>query len=154
MKRMILAALAVLVAAPMAEAQEYSAEAVAAAVLTGYRTQDATLIAPHSNATNAEFFANMMNGGEHPNQLWGGTRGAAGVGWDGMILPARINGRGDAVVPFAIEGAAGPAALGSGVAGRYMAIVLTLDGAQDTSWGFEDINYIDRTAYGAMAEGR
>ena len=150
MKHMTLAALAVLAATPMVQAQEHSAEAVAAAVLEGYRTQDATLIAPHSNATNAEFFANMMNGSEHPNQLWGGTRGAAGLGWDGMILPARLSGRGQAIVPFAIEGADAPANLGSGVPGRYMAIVLTLDGSDDTTWGFEDINFIDPDAYATM----
>lgn len=154
MKRISLAVLTTLAAAPMAQAQEFSADRVAASILTGYQTQDAVLIATHSNATNADFFAAVVAGTESPSELFEGTRGEAGINWDGLILPQRYNDRGRAIVPFAIEGPAGPAALGSGVEGRYMAIVLTLDGAEDTTWGFEDINYIDRAAYAAMAETR
>lgn len=151
MKRISLAALALITASPMAVAQQYSAEAVAAAILTGYVAQDITVIAPHSNETNERFFAALLSGDESPSELFEGTRGEAGTTWDGMILPARYNDRGHAIIPFAIEGNAGPAALGSGVAGRYMSIVLTLDAPDDTTWGFEDVNYIDRGAYDTMS---
>ena len=154
MKRISLIAAALMAAAPMAQAQEYGADRVASAILNGYLQQDVTLIAPHSNETNADFFAALLSGSESPSELFEGTRGAAGTSWDGMILPVRYNDRGRAIVPFAIEGQAGPAALGSGVDGRYMAIVLTLDAPDDTTWGFEDINYIGRADYAGMDETR
>lgn len=154
MKRMSLTALAFLASAPFASAQEIGADRVASAILNGYLQQDIAMIAPFSNETNVDFFAAILAGTESASELFEGTRGEAGIGWDGMILPVRYNSRGNAIVPFAIEGEAGPTALGSGVDGRYMAIVLTLDAPDDTSWGFEDINYISRSDYATMAEAR
>ncbi|UWQ94067.1 hypothetical protein K3728_09935 [Rhodobacteraceae bacterium M385] len=154
MKRFTFAALAVLATTTIATAQDIGADRVASAILHGFVQQDVQAIAPFSNETNADFFNAIANGVESEAELFEGTRGAAGLGWDGMILPVRYNARGQAIVPFAIEGANGPAALGSGVDGRYMAIVLTLDSPEDTSWGFEDINYIGRSDYAAMAQTR
>lgn len=147
MKRLFLAAVVAVVATTAAQAQDHSPEAVAAAILTGFQTRDAAMIAPHSNETNEAFFADILSGTADANQLWEGDRGAAGIGWDGMILPVRYRNRGRAIVPFAIEGANGPVPLGSGEAGRYISIVLSLDGDEDLTWGFEDINYIDRDTY-------
>lgn len=154
MKRVSLATLAVLVATPMAVAQEYSAGSVAAAVLTGFVQRDVAMIAGHSNETNAGFFADLASGAEDVSELWDADRGNAGMQWDGMILPVRYNDRGHAIVPFAIEGATGPASLTTGVDGRYMSVVLTLDSPEDTTWGFEDINYIRPADYATMATSR
>lgn len=154
MNRIAVTALALLVTAPMAQAQEIGADRVASAILNGYLQQDIAMIAPFSNETNADFFAAILAGSESASELFEGTRGEAGIGWDGLILPVRYNTRGMAIVPFAIEGEAGPAGLSSGVEGRYMAIVLTLDSPEDTTWGFEDINYIRRGDYATMAETR
>lgn len=147
MKRITMAALVALTTTPMAQAQEHSPEAVAASILTGFQQRDVTMIAGHSNETNAVFFTALAAGTEDLNDLWGADRGGAGALWDGMILPVRYRNRSTALVPFAIEGPDGPAALGSGVAGRYMSVVLTLDSADDSTWGFEDINYTDRDAF-------
>ena len=154
MKTSVLSAIALLTLAPAAHAQQQGPGSIAAAVLNGYVRQDITLIAPFSNDTNARFFADLLAGRENPSALFDGTRGAAGTGWDGKTLPARYDEQGHAIVPFAIEGPGGPVSLGSGVQGRYMAIVLTLDSPQDTSWGFEDINYIARADYAAMRPAR
>lgn len=154
MKRLTVAALALLITTPMASAQEYSPESVAAAVLTGFVQRDVAMIAGHSNGTNVGFFADIASGAEDVSELWDADRGNAGLQWDGMILPVRYNTRGNAIVPFAIEGPAGPAALGSGVAGRYLSVVLTLDSPDDTSWGFEDINYIAPSDYAGMPTTR
>lgn len=154
MKLFSMTALAVVASTTIVAAQDIGADRVAAAILHGYVQQDVHAIAPFSNETNSDFFYALENGIESEAELFEGTRGAAGRGWDGMILPVRYNARGQAIVPFAIEGANGPAALGSGVEGRYMAIVLTLDSPEDTSWGFEDINYIGRSDYAAMAQTR
>ena len=154
MKNGLLAALALLATPPAANAQTMGPTGVAAAILQAYTARDVAAIAAHTNETNADFFAALVTGQEDPAELFGGTRGAAGTGWNGKMLPARFNGRGHAIVPFAIEAETGPTGLGSGAAGRYMAIVLTLDGPQDTSWGFEDINYIRRGDYAGMATTR
>lgn len=153
MRVMTYAALVLLALPTNAQAQDHSAESVAAAILTGYVQRDAALIAPHSNLTNTSFFSRIVAGTEDTSRLFEGTRGEAGTNWDGMILPARYADN-FAYVAFAIEGPNGPAALGSGAPGRYMAIVLELDGPEDTTWGFEDINYIDRATYVARAESR
>lgn len=157
MKRAFLANLAVLGAllasAPMAQAQTHSAESVAAAVLTGFVQQNATMIAPHSNANNADFFAGIVAGTEEASELFGGSRGAAGAGWDGMILPARYDEM-RAYIPFAIEADAGPADLGSGAAGRFIVVTLELDSPDDAHWGLEDINFIDRDRFNGFAQTR
>ncbi len=137
----------------MASAQDYSAEAVASAILTGFLDQDAATIAPHSNAANTGFFAAILAGEEDASELFGGWRGAAGASWDGMILPARFEAT-RAYVPFAIETPSGNAALTSGVPGRYIVVTLELDGPQDSTWGLEDINTIARQDYLARAETR
>lgn len=154
MKIKALTAFALFATVTAATAQDQTPGSVASAILNGYVHQDVTMIAPYSNETNANFFARLLAGDESPSELFDGTRGEAGTGWDGKSLPVRYNDRGQAIVPFAIEGANGPAGLFSGADGRYMAIVLTLDGPQDTSWGFEDINYIARSDYAAMAASR
>lgn len=153
MKRISMATLAFLAAAPMAQAQANSAESVAAAVLTGFVQQDATLIAPHSNGNNADFFAGIVAGTEEASELFGGTRGAAGAAWDGMILPARYDEL-RAYIPFAIEGDAGPANLGSGAAGRFVVITLELDSPDDAHWGLEDINFLTRERFNGFAQTR
>ena len=150
MKYLIPAALTALSLASPALAQDHSAEAVTSAVLNGFLARDVAAIAPHSNETNADFFAAILAGTEDPNELWGGTRGEAATTWDGMILPARYQ-PDRAIVPFAIEGPNGPVPLGSGQPGRYMVLTLVLDGPNDTTWGVEDINYIDRADYAARA---
>lgn len=153
MNRVSLAVLALLAATPMARAQDHSAEAVASAILHGFLQQDVGLIAPHSNAQNADFFAEVVAGTEDRAEVFGGAHGIAAAGWDGMILPARFEDA-RAFVPYAIEGQSGAAALGSGVAGRYMVITLELDGPQDTTWGVEDLNYMTRSDFSALAQAR
>ncbi len=149
---------ALLTTGAAAPAQTQSAEAVASAVLHGMRAQDASLIAPHSNATNADFFAEAAVNPETAEELWDGTRGEAGATWDGMILPARYRTSPDglpvAIIPFAIETETGVAALNSGQPGRYISIVLTLDTPDDDTWGAEDINFIDPGDYAGYAETR
>ncbi|WP_224814969.1 hypothetical protein [Hasllibacter sp. MH4015] len=154
----ILAALGAVMLVGRADAQTHSAEAVASAVLEGMRSQDAGLIASHSNAANAAFFAEAAVDPDTASELFDGTRGEAGVTWDGMILPARYRtgseGLPEAIIPFAIETETGVAALGSGQPGRYISLVLTLDTPEDTTWGAEDINFIDRADYLAASEAR
>ncbi|MEX3015222.1 hypothetical protein [Gymnodinialimonas hymeniacidonis] len=158
MTRLFFAVLAALSIAGTANAQTQSAEAVASAILHGMRAQDASLIAPHSNATNAEFFAEAAVNPDTASELWDGTRGEAGAAWDGMILPARYRiGREDrpeAIIPFMIETETGVATLGSGQPGRYISLILTLDTPDDTTWGAEDINFIDPADYMAASESR
>lgn len=155
-KNILLAALAVF-AAQTATAQEQSAEAVASAVLHAHRAQDVTLMLPHMNETNQEF---VQAYAEDPNQfgdVFRGTRGQAGVAWDGFILPARYtiepDGTNQAVIPFAIETTSGSAPLGTPGGEGYIAVVLTLDGPGDSTWGFEDINFIDASQYEGLLEG-
>ena len=138
-------------------AQDQPADAVASAILHGYVAQDVAQIAPHSNETNQRFFEGLLANPADAGELFEGTRGEAGLGWDGLILPPRYRTDGDrpeAIIPFAIEASSGPASLTSGAGGRYMAIVLTLDSPEDTTWGFEDINYIPRGRYDSYAANR
>jgi hypothetical protein len=154
MNRAFLSVVALLAATTAGQAQDIGPERVAAAVLTGFQLQDVDMIAPFSNQTNAAFFEGLQSGTEDPAELFDNYRGAAGIAWDGMILPVRYNARAQAVVPFAIDGASSAMPLGSGVPGDYIAVVLSLDGPEDTSWGLVDFNYIDRADYAAMAETR
>ncbi|QXT38426.1 hypothetical protein [Gymnodinialimonas ceratoperidinii] len=154
MNKVFLTAVAVLAATTAGHAQTIGPERVAAAILTGFQFQDVDMIAPFANETNAAFFHGLQSGTEDPAELFDGDRGAAGIAWDGMILPVRYNDRAQAVVPFAIEGEATAMPLGSGVEGRYISVVLSLDSPEDTSWGLVDFNYIDRAEYAAMAETR
>jgi hypothetical protein len=113
-------------------------------VLDGYRGQDVAVIAVHTNQTNREFFAGLIAGSEDREDLFGGWRGLAATAWDGETLPARFtigyDGDREAIIPFAVETPTGTASLASGSAEVYLVIVLTLDDAADTSWGFEDVN--------------
>ncbi|MBF9042016.1 hypothetical protein HKCCE4037_01650 [Rhodobacterales bacterium HKCCE4037] len=155
MKKTSLAALCALaLTAATAQAQDYSAEEVASAILTGFVARDAAQIAAHTNETNAAYFAAILDGSENPEPFWADTRAEAAAGWDGMILPARYDGDDRAYVPFAIEGETSAASLTSGEAGRYMVIALTLDSAEDTSWGFEDINFFDLPRYEGLSAAR
>jgi hypothetical protein len=163
----LFATLAMTVSAPAQSVDTSDADAVAHAILTGYKAQDAAMIAPHSNDTNQRFFNELLSGAEDPSELFEGTRGAAGTGWNGNVLPARFedgrHGFGQAIIPFAYEKADGIMSLSDIPTdeetlffdpGRYVAIVLTLDSATDTSWGFEDINYIATYTYDEMAGTR
>ncbi|GAB5445961.1 hypothetical protein [Gymnodinialimonas sp.] len=155
MKRMTLAALAVLAATPMAQAQDHSAEAVASAILHAHRAQDVTLMLPHMNETNQRFVQSYAEDPSQFGDVFEGNRAQAGVAWDGMILPARYtvepDGTFQAVIPFAYETDAGFAPLSAG-GGRYIAVVLTLDGPDDTTWGFEDVNYVSSGQYGGLLD--
>lgn len=155
MKRISLAVLAVLATSPLAQAQEHSAEAVASAILHAHRAQDVTLLLPHMNETNQRFVRGYTEDPSQYGDVFRGTRAQAGVMWDGMILPARYtiepDGTFQAVIPFAYETDAGSAALSVG-GGRYIAIVLTLDGPDDTTWGFEDVNYVSSGQYAELLE--
>jgi hypothetical protein len=148
MNRIAIAALMCVATAQSVAAQEHSAEAVASAVLHGFLARDANVIGAHTNETNERLFAQIADGVRGATELWTGTRGEAGTTWDGLILPARFRGTTTAIVPFAIEAEGGSvASLQSGAAGRYISVVLTLDGPDDTSWGFEDINFIPPHRY-------
>lgn len=156
MKRIMLAMLATLGTTGISHAQQYSAEAVASAVLHAHRAQDITLLIPHMNETNQSF---VQAYAEDPNQfgeMFRGTRAEAGVNWDGLILPARYtvepDGTFQAVIPFAVETTSGYGALGAAGGGRYIAVVLTLDGPDDSTWGFEDVNFVPRSSYDRLLD--
>jgi hypothetical protein len=131
-----------------------NADAVAAAVLDGYRRQDIAAIAVHTNQTNRDLFAGLIAGSEDREDLFGGWRGMAATNWDGETLPARFtigyDGDREAIIPFAVETLTGTASLASGSAEVYLVIVLTLDDAADTSWGFEDVNRYRADDYQAL----
>lgn len=147
----LVTALALFATSSAAHAQDHSAEAVASAILNGFLARDVAAIAPHSNDNNAEFFAELTSGAASVDDLFGGWRGAAGTSWNGMILPARYLDGDTAVIPFAIETETGSAPLGTGTPERVIAVVLTLDSPQDTSWGLEDFNAIGFESYMEMA---
>lgn len=153
MRVISLAAMALIGITQVATAQDYSAEEVAAAILTGFVERDVARIAQHSNAVNVDFFNGLASGEIPASELFDDPKGQAAIAWDGMILPARYAPN-SAYVAFAIEGPNGPAALGSGQPGRYMALVLELDGPEDTTWGLEDVNYFERAEYIAHADTR
>ncbi|MEM7695619.1 MAG: hypothetical protein AAF318_14285 [Pseudomonadota bacterium] len=150
MRKTLIALAALFVAAP-ALAQEQPASTVARAILSGYVERDVAAIAAHSNDYNQRFFSRALQSAEFAAQLWDGTRGEAGTGWDGNTLPARYrpgrDGLPEAIVPFAVETKSGVAALGDGKRGRYIVVVLTLDSADDTTWGFEDFNFLPPSKY-------
>jgi hypothetical protein len=135
-----------------------NADAVAAAVLEGYRRQDIAAIAVHTNQTNRELFAGLIAGSEDREDLFGGWRGMAATTWDGEMLPARFaigyDGEREAIIPFAVETPTGTASLASAAGEVYLVIVLTLDDAADTSWGFEDVNRYRAEDYKALADRR
>lgn len=152
-----LAAMALVSVTQMAHAQEHSAESVAAAVLGGFVQQDLQTILAFATESEAESAAEVLADAESAAELAEGLfedlRGQAAIGWDGMILPARYDDL-RAVVPYAIEGEAGPAALGSGVTGRYIVMSLELDGPDDTTWGLSDYIYVTRESYMRMSQTR
>ncbi|WP_166486117.1 hypothetical protein [Jannaschia sp. CCS1] len=151
MKRIALAALAFFAAAPIAHAQEHSPESVAAAILTGFVERDVARIAAHSSAFNAEFFAAVAAGEMSGASVFNGVEGRAATAWDGLILPVRYR-DGDAIIPFAIEVDDVGQSLSSGADGRYIALILTLDGPEDQSWGIDDLNFVQRSAYATYSE--
>lgn len=142
-----------------AHAQDHSAEAVASAVLHAHLAQDITLMIPHMNETNQDFVVAYAEDPGRFGDLFAGSRAQAAVAWDGMILPARYtiepDGTHQAVIPFAVVTANDVAPLGGPVVANaeYVAVVLTLDGPGDTTWGFEDLNYIDVSQYQSLLDG-
>jgi uncharacterized protein YdbL (DUF1318 family) len=74
------------------------------------------------------------------------------------MLPARFaigyDGEREAIIPFAVETPTGTASLASAAGEVYLVIVLTLDDAADTSWGFEDVNRYRAEDYKALADRR
>ncbi len=148
-----LATMALVGVAQMTHAQDYSPEEVTAAVLTGFIQQDLGRIAQHSNIENQQVFNELVTGELSVSEFFEDAEAQAAMAWDGMILPARYAEM-QAIVPFSIEANAGPAALGSGLGGRYIVITLELDGPDDATWGLEDINYLRRDQYNTMADTR
>ncbi|OAN75473.1 hypothetical protein A8B78_15755 [Jannaschia sp. EhC01] len=151
--------MAALLIAPAAHAQqspEHSAEAVASAVLHAYRAQDITQLMAHMNETNQSFVEAYAENPDQFEEMFTGTRSQAGVMWDGFIFPARYSvepdGTWQAVIPFAVETTSGFAPLADVSAGRLIAVVLTLDSPEDTTWGFEDVNYIPRSTYTGLLD--
>jgi len=141
-----------------ARAQVHSAEAVASAILHAHRAQDVTLMLPHMNETNQRFVRGYAEDPSQYGDLFRATRAEAGGQWDGLILPARYtiepDGTQQAVIPFAYETRNGSVPLSGSGGGRYIAVVLTLDGPEDETWGFEDVNYIPPSQYQALLETR
>ncbi len=162
MKRMTLATLALLATTPIASAQEHSAEAVAAAILTGFTQTDITMFLPHLNAYNAANLNAEVAVTLSFDEIFNDERAAAAIAWDGMILPAHYDNSGVyfgsenpvALVPFAIETDTGGAPLGSGAQGRLIVVTLTLDSPEDTTWGWKDFIYMDLDQYMAFLEER
>jgi hypothetical protein len=130
-------------------------DAVAVAILDGYRAQDGAVIAAYFNETNQRQFAAGRGPSEGFEELFDGARAQAAISWDGEHLPARFGpgtrGGRQAIIPFALETGAAPASIAGASGGSYLVIVLTLDDAADTSWGFEDINRYPASRYEALS---
>jgi len=146
--------LAVVATGASAQTQEHSPEAVAAAILTGFTSADFTVIWPHLNAYNIETMSPEIFEEHTFAEVFDAPRAHAAMAWDGMILPARFDYLTSAFVPFAIETETGFAPLGSGEPGRLIVVTMTLDSPDDTTWGWEDFNYMDRDRYLGFPEQR
>lgn len=135
-------------------------DTTATAIIEGFRAQDGTTLSVLLNETNARMgpmLAELPAGDPEWGDLWSSWRQAGLDVWSGKNLPARDR-DGDgmtAIVPFAFDGPDGAVPLtGTCASGcRYLVIVLTRDSAEDTTWGFEDINgteIADYTYAGAL----
>ncbi len=155
MKRILFGALGALaLSTATGSAQTHSAEAVASAILTAFQQRDVATIGAHSSAYNADFFASVISGEQDSASVFNGTEGRAAMAWDGLILPARYRPDGNAVIPFAREVGEGAVSLEVQLDARLIAVVLTLDGPDDTSWGIDDLNFIEVNDYMALSESR
>lgn len=130
------------------------ADITAIAVIEAFRAQDGPTGAGLLNDTNARM-APMLSalpvGDPEWDALWSSWRQAGLDVWGGKNLPARDrDGDGTtAIVPFAFDGPDGAVSLSGACTNgcRYLLIVLTRDSADDTTWGFEDINGAEITNY-------
>ncbi|MEJ6398849.1 hypothetical protein [Yoonia sp. 208BN28-4] len=131
--------------------------ATAVAVIEAFRAKDGPAFGPLVNEVNARFatmVADMPADDPEWDDLFSSWRQQGLDVWDGTILPAKQ--RGDDPMTLTV-----PFALSSNDVGqplsqtecaapcRYLVIVLTRDSETDTTWGFEDINGRDLSAYDA-----
>lgn len=150
MNRIILATLALMATSSLAHAQDHGPEAVASAILNAFVAHDVATIGAHSSAFN---FARVQAGEVDGSSVFNGLEGRAATQWDGLILPARYD-DGYAIVPFAIEVGNDAHSLSTQSEGRLIAIILTLDGADDRTWGIDDLDVVQPEAYMAFSEAR
>lgn len=151
---LIATALAASTAHAAGHIDQTNADVTATAVIEAFRAQDGPTVAGLLNDTNADM-APMLSalpvGDTEWDELWSSWRQAGLDVWGGKNLPARDRDADGttAIVPFAFDGPDGAVSLsGSCTNGcRYLVIVLTRDSADDTTWGFEDINGAEITNY-------
>ncbi len=153
MNRIILATLALMATSSLAHAQDHGPEAVASTILNAFVARDVATIGAHSSAFNEGFFARVQAGEVDGSSVFNGLEGRAATQWDGLILPARYD-DGYAIVPFAIEVGDDAQSLSTQSQGRLIAIILTLDGPDDRTWGIDDLDVVQPEAYMAFSETR
>ena len=159
MKRLLCAAaLCTLLLPASGLAQQFSADAVASAWLGGLQNRDLALSAAHSATATRSVFDAILSGEVSANQIYESEAGPIITAWDGQFLAPRYGTFRDnpaAFVPFGYRGADDSFVSLTQPpedAAELWVIILILEGADDDSWGVEEVESYTLEAYLGLAD--